>query len=212
MKKVLLLLLVVFFTFASCKKDKDDIDKLNFTVKNQASLIGKSQSYIKQASPGSFNEDVSQDDLLLFDYSDDSQMGTDAFLAYKFTDNKCYFATLLSSGTFATLQYMMEFIKGELGVANTYELEYYDGLDLVEEAFSNDDNLWNFIENNNISEEDIDVIFTTQEYNNLAVGTLSFNSNGDFVTGISISKPPATKSTSAMVERMKEMAKSSRRH
>lgn len=207
MKKALLLFLVVFFSFAACKKDKNDVDKLNFTVKNLASLIGKSQSYIKQASPGTFNESVSQDDLLFFDYSGDSHLGTGAVLGYNFTSNKCDGALLLSSGTFTRLQYMMEFTEEELGVADAYELDYYDGLDLIEEAFSNYDDLWDFVENNDIAEEDIDLIAAMQEYNSLVVGSLGFYSDGEFVTSITILKPDATKSTSTLGVKMKEMAK-----
>jgi hypothetical protein len=209
MKKALLLLFVVFFSFAACKKDKNDVDKLDFTVKNMASLIGKSKSYIKQASPGTFDQSISQDDLLFFDYSGDSHLGTGAVIGYNFTSNKCDGALLLSSGTFTRLQYMMEFTEGELGAADAYGVDYYDGLDLIEEVFLNYDDLWTFVENNDIAEEDIELIAAMQEYNSLAVGTLGFYSDGDFVTSITVLKPDATKSTSTLGEKMKEMAKRS---
>jgi len=172
MKKLLLLItLAVLLPFTSCKKDKkESVDKLTFTLENLTTLIGKSADYIKQASPGTFEEDASDDEFLFFTYSGVSALGEIA-MGYQITSSKCDdIAALSDEESLAAVDYLINMAEDEFGTATDYMLSYYDDFDeLQEELFDNADDLWLFIDDYSLVEDDVDGIIAVYEVGDLAV-------------------------------------------
>lgn len=170
MKKLLLIALAVLLPFTSCKKDKkESVDKLTFTLENLSTLIGKSADYIKQASPGTFDENASDAEFLFFSYTGISALG-EVGIGYQISSSKCDdVAALSDEESLAAVDYLMSMAEDEFGTGAGYILTYYDDLDVLqEEQFDNYDDLWLFIDDYSLVESDIDGIIAVYEVGNLA--------------------------------------------
>jgi hypothetical protein len=185
MKKILIAGLAILLILSGCKKD-EDISQLSFTLKHLASLVGKSSSYIKQASPGELDE---EDPEYLYFIADDKIQGVDeAYLYYNLTDSKCDWLQTFSKwlDDLNEIESMMTYAEDELGEAEEYQLSYYDvDLILQDETFATFDELWSFINDNAILIDDIDWAAGIYHYENYYVlaggayddynsGTMSF--------------------------------------
>ncbi len=185
MKKTLLILLVGLISFTGCKKDKDDLPKLTFTVSNLSSLIGKSPDHIKKVSPGTLDTENSDSDFLLFDYNEIPAIGEIA-LGYLFTDNVCDFLAAFSSlPTFDALDYMINLAEDEYGTGAIYHLAYNDA-ELIEEYFESAGEFWQFIEDSSLVESDIDDISIYYETDNRLVMVGGNNDYGYFMPSLDI--------------------------
>jgi hypothetical protein len=196
MKKPIVTLFIVFSLFNGCTKEKDEINQLRFSVKNLISLIGKSQEYIRRASPGFVYELNPVPNTLIFAYYGDENLG-DCAIGYAFEDNKCVAVSMANYGSYNRLKYIMGITEDELGKTDNYGLDYYDGENLYEETFSTYDALWQFVVNNDLREQDIELMGSIHKYKGFEVGALGYfeEETSSFVITISITPETVEKST-----------------
>src|SRR4030043_1138502 len=90
MKKLLWLLGILLIVFAGCNDDEEEVAQLSCSCPNMATLLGKSGSYIKQASPGTFYKYVEYVDYSYYTYVFDeiTVLGSLA-INYQIIEDKC---------------------------------------------------------------------------------------------------------------------------
>lgn len=167
MKKPLLYVFVALIAFAGCKKDDKGIDQLALSIQNMTKLVGKSSSYIKQASPGEFDEEDA--DFVSFTIDEEAPDLTDGgFLIYFMDDDVCFLNQLTSYNwdDLNAAEELMGIAVDELGAdAEEYYLGYTDELaGYCEEYFDNMDSLWQFVADSSLLVEDIDLAFALFHY------------------------------------------------
>jgi hypothetical protein len=206
MKKPIITLIIVFSLFNGCTKEKDEVNQLRFSVKNLISLFGKSEEYIRRASPGFVYELNPDSNSVVFGYAGDENIG-DCGIWYVFEDNKCSYITLGNYGSYNRLKYIMGMTEDELGPTDNYGLDYYDDQGtVIEELFTTYDALWEFVVNNAIDEEDIDLMGAIHQYKGFLVGALGYyeEETSSFIISITIRKQTQDKSASVFSRKMAE--------
>lgn len=126
MKTHLSLLFISLFLFSACSHDDDDakIKQLDFTCKNMATLITKSTSYIKSASPGTIMQQFCTETKLNFLYTESTTLGN-LQLFYSLISAKCDWICIYSYDLTLEASYkMIAHADSELGAAYTYRLIY----------------------------------------------------------------------------------------
>jgi hypothetical protein len=171
MKKLLPVTLIMLFALTGCKKDKEDVKQLDFTLTNMTTLIGKSQGYIKQASPGVFEESESDPDYLFFNYDELGAVVGYLIIGYEFVENKCDDIVMLGeSEDLEAVDYLMSMAEDEFGAGLLYSLSYYDdGSVLQEEEFTSYEDLWLFVDDFLLTPEDVVTILAGYTHNDKIV-------------------------------------------
>ena len=178
MKKTAPIYALLILIFFSCKK-KDEIVQLTFNFKNESTLLDKSLSYIKAASPGEFLSQYSTSTKVFFYYDGATSIGG-AELFYSIKSDKCdmiqiYALNQTVSGSFNLIM----LANNELGAALDYQLIYTDTYSIkYTKVFNTLNELQNFITINAISDTKINSLtgyYQTNEYIFL-VGGMTQNS------------------------------------
>jgi|GEM_PF-1423766 hypothetical protein len=196
MKKLLIALCMVFLVFSGCQKDKDEIDQLTFTLTNMTTLINKSPGYIKEASPGVYDEDNSESDFLVFTYDEIATLG-DLLLGYSITSDKCDDIIMLAeSEELDAVDYLMSMAEDEFGTGELYGLSYYDEDEVLQEqTFSSYDDLWLYVDDYLITEANIETILAGYTYEGFIILTGGIMLEGFFWPMVDITSEDARKST-----------------
>jgi hypothetical protein len=167
MKKLLPVALIILAALAGCKKDKEDVKQLDFTLTNMTTLIKKSQGYIKQASPGVFEENESDPNYLVFNYDELGAVVGYLIIGYEFVGDKCDDIVMLGeSEDLDAVDFLMSMAEDEFGAGLLYSLSYYDdGSVLQEEEFTSYDDLWLFVDDFLLTPEDVVTILAGYTFN-----------------------------------------------
>jgi hypothetical protein len=198
MKKITGLVFVIFFVFAGCNDDEEDVAQLSFSYTNMATLIGKSGSYVKQASPGTFYRYVEFVDYCYYTYLFDeiTVLGNSA-LNYYLTGDACYDIRIYTeSAELATAQELMLIATQELGEASIYIFHFIEDSILYEVKFSTYAALWDYIETQSYTVEDIYEIYSAYIYTDITIYAGGFWENEEFWPFAEI-VVPTKKSTAA---------------
>lgn len=196
MKKLLIATLIVLLAIPGCKKDKEDVKQLEFTLTNMTTLMGKSQGYIKDASPGVYDENLSETDFLFFNYDEIGVVGN-LVIAYDFVDNKCDGIVMLGeSEELDAADYLMSLAEDEFGTGELYNLSYYDdALVLQEETFTSYEDLWLFVDDFLLTASDIESILAGYVHGDQIIIAGGMTLEGFFWPAVTISANSGKKST-----------------
>lgn len=196
MKKLLIASLIVLLALPGCKKDKEDVKQLDFTLTNMTTLMGKSQGYIKDASPGVYDEDLSETDFIFFNYDEIGVVGN-LVIAYDFVENKCDGIVMLGeSEELDAAEYLMSLAEDEFGTGALYNLSYYDdALVLQEEDFTSYEDLWLFVDDFLLTASDIESILAAYTHNDQIIVAGGMMLEGFFWPAVVISANSGQKST-----------------
>jgi hypothetical protein len=197
MKKLLLTSLIVLLAFSGCKKDKEDIKQIEFTLTNMTTLMGKSQDYIKDASPGVYDESLSETDFLFFNYDEIGVVGN-LVIAYDFVENKCDGIIMLGeSEELDAADYLMSMAEDEFGTGVLYNLSYYDDAAVLqEETFTTYEDLWLFVDDFLLTASDIESILGGYIHGDQIIIAGGMTLEGFFWPAVNISSSSSKKSTS----------------
>jgi len=182
MKKLAWLLGLIMIVFAGCNDDEEDVAQLSFTYPNMASLLDKSGSYIKQASPGIFYQYVERVGYSYYTYVfDEITVLTSLAITYYLQDNKCNDIMMFTqSDELAKAQQLMLIAKEELGEASEYVLDFYEDSVLYEIVFYTYSSLWDYITDNSLFVEDIDNLYAAYYFENNTTYAGGFWEDGEF--------------------------------
>ncbi len=164
MKRLLCMALILTFALSGCNKEKD-IEQIPFKLKRIATLIEKSSAYIRDASPGTIDEE--DDDYLYFLLEDEIEDIDRAYIFYDFLDNKCDYIIIFSNylDVLENAESLMNLVEDEIGKGLLYYLEYDDTLSVIQEkSFNSCDSLWHFVSNNSISVESVNEVASLHHY------------------------------------------------
>jgi hypothetical protein len=182
MKKCIGLLGLLILVFAGCNNDEEDVAQISFSYANMATLLDKSGSYIKQASPGSFYQYVEKVDYSYYTYVFDeiTVLGSLA-INYHMIDDACDDILMFTaSEELAKAQELMLIANQELGEASLYLLDFISDSTLYETTFTTYSSLWAFITDNSYTVDDIYQLYSLYSYNDYTTYAGGFWDSGEF--------------------------------
>jgi hypothetical protein len=182
MKKLAWLLGLLLIVLAGCNDDEEEVAQLSFSYTNMATLLDKSGSYIKQASPGFFYQYVERVDYSYYTYIFDeiTVLGTLA-ISYYLEDDKCNDIIMFTeSDELAKAQQLMLIANNELGEASEYVLDFYMDTVLYEIVFYTYSDLWDYITDKSLFVEDIDNLYAAYYFENNTTYAGGFWQDGEF--------------------------------
>ena len=182
MKKLAWLLGLIMIVIAGCNDDEEDVAQLSFSYTNMASLLDKSGSYIKQASPGFFYQYVERVDYSYYTYIFDeiTVLGGLAISYYLEDDNCNDIMMFTESDELAKAQQLMLIANNELGEASEYVLDFYIDTVLYEIVFYTYSDLWDYITDKSLFVEDIDNLYAAYYFENNTTYAGGFWQDGEF--------------------------------
>jgi len=182
MKKTVWLLVLVVMAFAGCNDDEEEVAQLSFSYPNMATLIGKSGSYIKQASPGAFYKYVEYVDYSYYTYIFDeiTVLGSLA-LNYQILEDECDDILMFTaSEELDKAKELMLIATNELGEAGMYFLDYIYDSTVYEITFTTYSSLWAHITDNSYTVDDIFQIYSVYLYDDYTTYAGGFWDEGEF--------------------------------
>jgi hypothetical protein len=164
MKKIFLGISILLIILSSCKKEVE-VTQIELTLKNLTTLLGKSTDYIKDASPGIFDE--AGDDYLAFNIINSLEVIETGFIFYNITDKKCDMIIIGSNdmNNIDEAKDLMNLSENEFG-DGSYFLSYNDSIEVLHDKnFNTYNELWEFVNTNKIVVGDITEISSLHSYN-----------------------------------------------
>ncbi len=163
MKNIFLGISILIIIHSSCKKDVE-VTQIDLTLKNLTTLLGKSAGYIKDASPGVIA--ATGEGYLGFDIVNSLEVIETGFIFYNFEDEKCK-NILLGSDDMNDINEakdLMNLSEKDFG-DGSYFLIYTDSAEVSQnETFNTFNELWGFVNNNEILVEDITEVSSIHSY------------------------------------------------
>jgi hypothetical protein len=182
MKKLLALLALVMIVFTGCNNDEEEVAQLPFTYGNMATLLGKSGSYIKQASPGTFYKYVEYVDYSYYTYLfDEITVLGSMVINYQMTEDACNDILIFTeSAELAKAQELMLIATEELGEASLYVLDFVFDSTLFEVTFNTYADLWAYIADKSYTVDDIYQLYSLYLYTSYTTYAGGYWDGGEF--------------------------------